>query len=146
MGKIILLIGPKGSNKESLKKEILINKDFLEYNIEEIDNKDNIKIDSNYIESCSLKTYNDYLNDLGIDRLIPILVKTDNGVRLQTVLTEERSKENPDYKQMCIDYMEESIEYNNISLKYECLDNDLETITSILKDKLQNDKTMKKRL
>lgn len=78
-----------------------------------------------------LSSYISIADALGHDRVVPIYIDLDDGIRLQRALDREKKQENPKYKEMCRryiadseDFSEEKIQAANIKRRF--LNNDLE--------------------
>jgi len=54
---------------------------------------------------CSMKAY------FGGDRLLPVLIELDDGVRLQRALNRERKQEHPRYEEMCRRFLADSADF-----------------------------------
>uniref|UniRef100_UPI004056029C guanylate kinase n=1 Tax=Acetatifactor sp. TaxID=1872090 RepID=UPI004056029C len=68
------------------------------------DNKNYIMIGT--IESfCKLKDY------FGEDKILPVMIELDDGVRLQRALDRERKPENQKYEEMCRRFLADSVDF-----------------------------------
>ena len=98
---------------------------------------------NNYIGSNTLKGLDQFVKFYGMENIISLLIKVDDGIRLQRALDREKMEENPKYQELCrrfladsIDFSEENISkrpitsiiYNNSSL-----DNTMEEVEKVLK-------------
>lgn len=54
-----------------------------------------------YIMISTLEAYGRLRDYFGRDRLLPIMIELDDGIRLQRALDRERSQEHPKYEEMC---------------------------------------------
>lgn len=70
-----------------------------------------IDTDNNYITIGTLESYNHVVEYFGRDRLIPILVELDDGVRLQRALDREKQQEIPKYEEMCRRFLADSADF-----------------------------------
>lgn len=99
----------------------------------------------NYLIIGTLESYVKTAEYFGKDKVLPILLELDDGVRLQRALNRERNQENPRYEEMCRryladaqDFSEEKIKEAGITSRF--LNDDLERciaeITEYVKEKL----------
>lgn len=54
---------------------------------------------------CSMKAY------FGADRILPVLIEVDDGVRLQRALNRERKQAHPGYEEMCRRFLADSADF-----------------------------------
>ena len=64
-----------------------------------------------YLLIGTLEAYVSILKHFGPDKVIPVLVTLDDGVRLDRALTRERQQENPKYEEMCRRFLADSADY-----------------------------------
>lgn len=55
---------------------------------------------------CHLKDY------FGEDRMLPVMIELDDGIRLQRALDRERAQENPRYEEMCRRFLADSEDFS----------------------------------
>lgn len=55
----------------------------------------------NYICIGTLESFQNTKNYFGSEKLVPILIELDDGIRLQRALDRERKQETPKYEEMC---------------------------------------------
>lgn len=79
----------------------------------------------NYIMIGTLEAYRHLQDYFGTDRVLPVMIELDDGVRLQRALGRERKQENPRYEEMCrrfladsADFSEEKIEEAGITRRF----------------------------
>ncbi len=79
----------------------------------------------NYIMIGTLEAYRHLQDYFGADRVLPVMIELDDGVRLQRALGRERKQENPRYEEMCrrfladsADFSEEKIEEAGITKRF----------------------------
>ena len=85
---------------------------------------------------------------IGEDRVFPIYIECDDGVRLQRAMNREKKSEKPDYKEMCRRFLSDSEDFSEEKLKAaginrrfenldiaECRDNIIQYINSVLADR-----------
>lgn len=85
-----------------------------------------------YICIGTLESYENTKAYFGQDKLLPVLIELDDGVRLQRALDRERKQEQPKYEEMCrrfladsADFSEERIAHAGIGRRF--LNEDLKT-------------------
>ena len=81
--------------------------------------------DDNYIAIGTLESYRGMRDHLGSDKLVPIYIEVDDGVRLERALNRERQQKEPKYEEMCrrfladaADFAPEKLEEAGIDFKY----------------------------
>lgn len=93
-------------------------------------------VDNNYIVIVTLEAFNNFKNYFGEDKVYPIYINIEDGLRLERALFREKNQNNPKYNELCrrfladsIDFSDENLEkagiskeYLNINL-YECIEN-----------------------
>lgn len=87
--------------------------------------------DSDYIMIGTLEAYMKLKEYFGEERLLPVMIELDDGVRLQRALDREKQQKQPKYEEMCrrfladsTDFSEEKIAEAGIHKRFE--NNDLE--------------------
>lgn len=70
-----------------------------------------IKPDENYIMIGTLDAYLKLKDYFGKERLLPVLIELDDGVRLQRALDRERQQEHPKYEELCRRYLADSEDF-----------------------------------
>lgn len=80
---------------------------------------------NNYIIIGTLESYLKTREYFGREKVFPVLLEVDDGVRLQRALDRERSQENPKYEELCRryladaeDFSEDKINQADITLKF----------------------------
>ncbi len=99
---------------------------------------------NNYIVIVTLEAYSDFRKYFGDEKLVPIYINIDDGVRLERALARERGQKIPNYSEMCRrfladseDFSEKNLEANNIKKFYnnydlkECIDEVVSTIKNM---------------
>ena len=72
-----------------------------------------IQLDSqSYIMIGTLESYQNMKKYFGADKLLPVLIELDDGVRLQRALDRERQQEHPKYEEMCRRYLADSADFS----------------------------------
>lgn len=99
----------------------------------------------NYLIIGTLEAYSQMKRYFGREKMIPLLIELDDGVRLQRALNRERSQENPRYEELCRrfladseDFSEEKIKEAGIEKRFvnDDLEHCLEEITGYLGERL----------
>ena len=82
--------------------------------------------DRDYLDIGTLEAYTGLRNYFGADRVIPLYIEVDQGVRLQRALDREKSQESPRYAEMCRrflldeeDFSEDRIREAGITRRFE---------------------------
>jgi len=65
-----------------------------------------------YLLIATLEAYVSVLSYFGADKVVPILVTLDDGVRLERALSRERQQDNPKYEEMCRRFLADSEDYS----------------------------------
>ena len=89
----------------------------------------------NYVGSNTLEGLDQFVKFYGMENIISLLIKVDDGIRLQRALDRERREENPKYQELCRRFLADSIDFSegNISKR---------PITSIIYNNSSLDNTM----
>lgn len=99
----------------------------------------------NYLMIGTLESYSAVRSYFGADRLVPVLIELDDGVRLQRALDREMVQDEPKYAEMCRrfladaeDFSEEKIEKAEIDRRFEnnVLQDCLEEIRSYIRERI----------
>lgn len=71
-----------------------------------------IKLGENdYIVIGTLEAYLKMKEYFGADKILPIMIELDDGVRLQRALDREKSQETPKYEEMCRRFLADSVDF-----------------------------------
>lgn len=70
-----------------------------------------------YIMIGTLEAYHKLKSYFGEERLLPVLIDLDDGVRLQRALNREMSQEHPKYEEMCRRFLADSVDYSEEKVK-----------------------------
>ena len=96
--------------------------------------------DNDYITIVTLEAYNSFKKYFGDDKIFPIYINMDDGVRLERALKREQLQQNPNYNEMCrrfladnLDFSKDKLEESGIQTEYLNYNLD-ECIMSIKKD------------
>lgn len=71
----------------------------------------------NYITIGTIESYLKICEYYGKDRVIPVLVDLDDGVRLQRALNREKKQEVPKYEEMCRRFLADSKDFSEEKIK-----------------------------
>lgn len=98
-----------------------------------------------YVMIATLEAYGHIQRFYGADRVLPVLIELDDGVRLQRALDREKAQDQPKYEEMCRrfladaeDFSEERIRQAGIVKRFynNDLEECLEEITGYLRDNI----------
>lgn len=67
--------------------------------------------DQNYVIIGTLEAYLKMIEYFGEEKLLPILIELDDGVRLQRALNREKKQKNPKYEEMCRRFLADSADF-----------------------------------
>lgn len=72
-----------------------------------------IQLDSNdYIMIGTLEAYLHLCEYFGKDKVLPVMIELDDGVRLQRALNREKKQVNPKYEEMCRRFLADSVDFS----------------------------------
>lgn len=81
-------------------------------------NDENIDLDKNsYIIIGTLESYEKTAEYFGKDKMLPILIELDDGVRLQRALNREKRQKTPKYEEMCRRFLADSQDFSEENIK-----------------------------
>ena len=81
-------------------------------------NDENIDLSKDsYIIIGTLESYEKTAEYFGRDKMLPILIELDDGVRLQRALNRERRQEKPKYEEMCRRFLADSQDFSEENIK-----------------------------
>ena len=100
---------------------------------------------NNYITIGTLESYKKVRDYFGKDKVVPVLIELDDGMRLTRALNREKKQAHPKYEEMCRRFLADAEDFGNEKLK-ECgietrfsnenLDECLKNIISYIKKNL----------
>lgn len=61
---------------------------------------------------ATLEAYNSFVRCFGSERVLPVLITLEDGVRLQRALDRERAQEQPRYEEMCRRFLADSEDFS----------------------------------
>ena len=67
---------------------------------------------SDYIMIGTLESYLSLRDYFGKDKVIPILIELDDGIRLQRALDREKCQENPKYQELCRRFLADASDFS----------------------------------
>lgn len=70
-----------------------------------------------YVLISTLEAYSHLEAYFGTDRVVPIMIELDDGVRLQRALLREMKQEHPKYQEMCRRYLADSEDFSEDKIK-----------------------------
>lgn len=80
----------------------------------------------NYLMIGTLESYLKLKDYFGADRMLPIMIELDDGIRLQRALNRELAQDSPKYEEMCrrfladsADFAEEKIQEAEVTVRFE---------------------------
>lgn len=76
-----------------------------------------IDAEKNYIAIGTPEAYEKMQAYFGKDRMLPVLIELDDGVRLQRALDRERKQEQPKYNEMCRRFLADCEDFSEEKLK-----------------------------
>lgn len=74
-------------------------------------------VDDNYIAIGTLESYQGMKKHLGEEKLFPIYVEVDDGIRLERALKRERKQKEPKYEEMCRRFLADAEDFSSEKLK-----------------------------
>lgn len=89
----------------------------------------------NYIGDNTLEGLDKFVKFYVIENIISLLIKVDDGIRLQRALDREKREENPKYQELCRRFLADSIDYSEENINKR-------PITSIINNNSSLDNTM----
>ena len=89
----------------------------------------------NYVGSNTLEGLDQFVKFYGMENIISLLIKVDDGIRLQRALDREKMEENPKYQELCRRFLADSIDFSEENINKR-------PITSIINNNSSLDNTM----
>lgn len=81
-------------------------------------NDKNIDLEkNNYIIIGTLESYEKTAEYFGKDKMLPILIELDDGVRLQRALNREKKQQMPKYEEMCRRFLADSQDFSRENIE-----------------------------
>ena len=83
---------------------------------------------NNYVIIGVLKSFIDTRDYLGSDKVVPIYIEVDDGLRLQRALNREKKPENRRFKELCRRYLADSEDFSEDKIKDAGIDKRFENV------------------
>ena len=81
-------------------------------------NDESLDLDkNNYIIIGTLESYEKTVEYFGKDKILPVLIELDDGVRLQRALNREKKQKVPKYEEMCRRFLADSQDFCSENIK-----------------------------
>ena len=130
MGKMVYLMGKSSTGKDTIYRELLKSsslqlkkivpyttrpmrageKEGREYFFTDVENE-------NYLIIGTLESYIKTAGYFGKEKVIPVLLEVDDGVRLQRALDRERRQETPKYEELCRRYLSDAEDFSEEKIR-----------------------------
>lgn len=97
---------------------------------------------NNYLVVNTLDAYQSLVEHYDKDKIIPLFIKVDDGIRLQRALNREMKQEHPKYAELCRRYLADEIDFseerlNSLGIDYYFENNDLNECVIEIEDKIK---------
>lgn len=76
-----------------------------------------LKETDNYLMIGTLEAFCHLRDYFGGDRIIPVMIELDDGIRLQRALNRERKQEKPKYEEMCRRFLADSADFSEEKIR-----------------------------
>lgn len=73
--------------------------------------------DENYIAIGTLESYKGMRNHLGKEKLVPIYIEVEDGLRLERALARERRQKEPKYEELCRRFLADAADFSKKKLE-----------------------------
>ena len=73
--------------------------------------------ENNYVTIGTLESYKKVRDYFGKDRVVPVLIELDDGIRLTRALNREKRQEKPKYEEMCRRFLADSKDFDEELIK-----------------------------
>lgn len=73
--------------------------------------------DENYIAIGTLESYKDLRDYLGKEKLVPIYIEVEDGIRLERALARERAQREPKYEELCRRFLADAEDFSEDKLE-----------------------------
>lgn len=73
--------------------------------------------DENYIAIGTLESYKGMRDHLGKEKLVPIYIEVEDGVRLGRALSREKKQQEPKYEELCRRFLADAADFSEDKLK-----------------------------
>ncbi len=75
-----------------------------------------------YLLIATLEAYNSFVQYFGKEKVLPVLVTLEDGVRLQRALDREQEQEQPKYEEMCRRFLADSVDFSEEKIAEAAID------------------------
>ena len=72
---------------------------------------------NNYITIGTLESYRKVRDYFGREKVVPVLIELDDGIRLTRALNREKKQDDPKYEEMCRRFLADSIDFSDELIK-----------------------------
>ena len=79
--------------------------------------EEEFEADADYLMIGTLESYEKVCGRFGRERMVPVLIELDDGVRLQRALDRERAQEVPQYEEMCRRFLADEQDFNGEKIR-----------------------------
>ena len=124
MGKIFYMMGKSSSGKDTIFKEILKKKELNLHQVVggvwkyfTVDDEQTDLDTKDYLAIGTLVSYEKLRDYYGAERIVPIYVEVEDGMRLARALDRERSQIKPNYDEMCRRFLADSADFSEENLE-----------------------------
>lgn len=77
-----------------------------------------VRLESNsYILIGTLEAYSQIRKFYGADKVVPVMIELDDGVRLQRALDREKTQDHPKYEEMCRRFLADAEDFSKDKIK-----------------------------
>ncbi len=70
-----------------------------------------------YIVIGTIEAYNKFVEYFGKERMLPIYIEVEDGIRLQRAIKREQKQEIPHYEEMCRRFLADSVDFSEENIK-----------------------------
>ncbi len=74
-----------------------------------------------YLIIGTLESFNRMKEYYGEEKVVPIMIDLDDGIRLQRALDREKAQENPKYQEMCRRFLADAADFSEEKIKGACI-------------------------
>ena len=76
----------------------------------------------NYLAVGTLESYEKLKDGLGEERIVPIYLEVDDGIRLQRAINRELKEKNPNYAEVCRRYLTDDADFSEEAIRRQGID------------------------
>ena len=81
------------------------------------DGQVDLESDNNYLALGTIEAYRKFCEDFGNDKVCPIYIEVDDGVRLKRALEREIKQKKPQYREMCRRFIADDDDFSEENMK-----------------------------